>query len=733
MMKIVSFLIALLFGFSFFPAGRLPAGPPPPGGQPAAAAPFRVSLPLVQRPSLFDVAHISPNIGRTLGVVQDPFDQAVLYAYTFGSGVYKSSDAGQTWRPSSKGLGNLVIQSLTAHPAVPGVLYAGTYGDASAPYSGVYKSTDFGETWAATGEMANTWNGVVYKTPVVYALAVDPHNPNLLYAGTRMKDLPPYQLGGGGVFRSENGGASWTPVNAGLPNDKLYVYDLILNPSQPGQIFATLHGIPPGGIYVSNNGGASWTPWFLRDGALDGRALLLDPFDSTVLFYGAATNSGVWRYAVQDGWRRVFANWSANIGALSADPYHPNRIYAGVSQQIPGDDGFTYRLMRSTDGGGSWDVSESFNTSYPLAFSPNGRSLFAAVDFNGIWRSDDEGLSWVESSRGLTGFSAAGFDTGRADPNRMAVALYGEGVKVSTDGGRTWDNRMKGLETPNVTALAMDPADPNVIYVTTYMSGVYRTQNFGASWTALTAGYPYPAAGLQDAPSAPWNPLEDRPLPERDGDLRAPGGPDAAAQEVTGLVSGSALAISPADGRIVLVGTRGRGVLRLVDGVWTPTGLAAGSVYSLQFDLSAPGRVLAGSDAPSGGVQISADSGQTWTPGGLAGRRVNALAQSPDNPAVWLAGTDAGLYASTNGGTSWTPAGLNGQDVRGAAVMRGGQQRPAYFAATAAAVYASAALPGAWGPVSPALNDLGVQHLLRAYDGQSVFVISRLGGVKQVR
>ena len=179
-------------------------------GRPAQAepAPFVMALPVVMKQLGLSVAHLGPDLSRTMGVIQDPFNANMLYAYTFGSGVFKSIDYGQTWFASSTGMNYLVLHSMAADPLNAGVLYAGTYAETGGAYFGVYKSTNYGATWAPTGVLSNTWNGAVYTNPVVYAIEIDPTNPQRIYAGTRMRNLPDGALGGGGVFRSENGGAA---------------------------------------------------------------------------------------------------------------------------------------------------------------------------------------------------------------------------------------------------------------------------------------------------------------------------------------------------------------------------------------------------------------------------------------------------------------------------------------------------------------------------------------------
>jgi photosystem II stability/assembly factor-like uncharacterized protein len=704
---------------------------------------YTLRLPQVMNQFGLAVTRIGPDIGRPLGVVQDPFNASILYTYTVGSGIYKSIDAGHSWFPSSKGIGYLVMQSLAADPANPGVLYAGTFGDLSAPYNGVYKSLDYGASWAQTGEMGNTWNGAYYKNPVVYAIEVDPNNSQRIFAATRMRDLPGGALGGGGVFRSQDGGKTWKTVNTGLPGDQLYAYDLELNPASPGTLYVTLHGSPPGGVYKSTNAGDSWSQVFSKPEGLDGRALKVDPFNPGLLYYGAATFQGFWRYTA-NAWTRMVEDWNVHPRAIFTDPYHQGRVFIGIDYH--NGSSTPYGLARSNDSGASWIIVDTGNVSWDMAFSPDGQTSFLAYDWDGVYQSQDGGLSWNRSSSGLTGYSVTSVVVHPTNPAVLYATTYGGGVKYSQDGGLLWKDASFGmLRDANhyiyTTGLAINPSNNNVVYAITDGMGVYYTETATGPWRDLNVGYPSaPAAGAINGLSAAGlpgaDPLDNRPLPALDTDVPRlePASLDVSPQAGS-LAGGNLITFSPFDGSL-LIGTSGRGLIRFdeYEVVWAPTGLSSGSVYALAFDLAAPGRMLAGMDAASGSLMVSTNHGQVWSPSssGLAGRTVLSLAQSHANPLVFLAGTDNGLYASTNGGASWALAGLSGQVVKGAAV-HSSTRDPLYLAGSSTHAYYSFSLaPGSWSEISPAFQYAGVQMMLRDPSSQSVYVASRLAGILKI-
>src|SRR5206468_3734344 len=138
------------------------------------------------------------------------------------------------------------IMALAIDPMTPSTLYAGTYG------GGVYKSTSGGAGWSAVNTGLPYYYGRYYFRPYVTALAIDPQTPTTLYAGT----------GGSGVFKSTDGGASWSAVNTGLPYSGpsytphySYVPALAIDPQTPATLYAGTSG---SGVFKSTDGGASW-------------------------------------------------------------------------------------------------------------------------------------------------------------------------------------------------------------------------------------------------------------------------------------------------------------------------------------------------------------------------------------------------------------------------------------------------------------------------------------------
>ncbi len=184
-----------------------------------------------------------------------------------GRGVYRSTNAGETWTPVNQGLeaAGLNILSLAVHPCDPNTVYVGTLDH------GVFKTTNGGGAWTLSNQ------GL--PTAVVRALAVDPTNPDILYAGTENAAL----------FKSSNGGRTWQPSSAGL-NPEAWISSIAIDPARPQLVYAADRR---SGVYRSADGGKTWAS--INDG-LRVRAVnrLALSADGKLLFAGTE-GGGVFR------------------------------------------------------------------------------------------------------------------------------------------------------------------------------------------------------------------------------------------------------------------------------------------------------------------------------------------------------------------------------------------------------------------------------------------------------
>ena len=175
-----------------------------------------------------------------------------------GYGIWKSEDAGKTW--TSSGLKNSRhVPRIAIHPTNHNIVYAGVMGNLYKPTQerGVYKSIDGGKTWKKT-LFSNAHAGVV-------DLIMDPTNPRVLYASTWRINRTPYSLNSGGegsaLWKSTDSGETWTEIstNKGFPEGTLGIIGVTVSPLNSQRIWSIIENKDKGGLYRSEDGGETWT------------------------------------------------------------------------------------------------------------------------------------------------------------------------------------------------------------------------------------------------------------------------------------------------------------------------------------------------------------------------------------------------------------------------------------------------------------------------------------------
>ncbi|MBP1660872.1 MAG: glycosyl hydrolase, repeat-containing protein, partial [Candidatus Aminicenantes bacterium] len=173
-----------------------------------------------------------------------------------GDGVYKSTDAGKTWKPSGL-VDTSQISRVRIHPRNPDLAYVAALGHVYGPNEerGVYRTSDGGKTWERV-LFRNTRTGAI-------DLALDPTNPRMMFASLWEAGRTPYSLTSGGpgsgLFKSSDGGSSWTEIsrNTGLPQGVLGKIGVTVSPAAPNRVWAIVEA-EDGGVFRSDDGGQVW-------------------------------------------------------------------------------------------------------------------------------------------------------------------------------------------------------------------------------------------------------------------------------------------------------------------------------------------------------------------------------------------------------------------------------------------------------------------------------------------
>ncbi|MGE0711503.1 MAG: IPT/TIG domain-containing protein [Planctomycetota bacterium] len=417
------------------------------------------------------------------GIYIDPQSPQVLYATTGdgqpGTGVYKSVDGGANWAAASTGLpADATVRTFAIDPSNSQVLYAcHTTSQQGTPTTGqgLYKSTNGGASWTALG-------GGVAGVDNWIKIVIDPAAPATVYAATE---------GGVGLYKSTDAGATWSAANTGLPATPK-VYALAVHPSN-GTLYA---GVDTGGIFKSTNGAASWTA--TNSGYTEGSNGVLDVPEPRGITTGPGNE--VWVTTAGAGVFRstdAGATWTQILNGLNGllavtnvlhDPVQPNVVYAATNGR---------GIFRSTDGT-TWTTR---NTGLPrleirghrqVAVDPaNGNILWYASAGGGIFRSTDSGATWANRA---TAPIPAGVDHNcvAAVGSVVVVGTSGNQLFRSSDDGATWTNITTGLPNQSPQVILIDRSNVGTFYVGYTRAGagagLWKSINGGTSWAQLTNG-----------------------------------------------------------------------------------------------------------------------------------------------------------------------------------------------------------------------------------------------------
>lgn len=601
----------------------------------------------------------------------DPKDPRVVWAGTgepwtrnstsVGDGIYKSTDAGETWTNTGLGESERIAKILvdpvntnTVYACVPGKLWSDSND------RGVYRTTDGGKSWTKVLAGRNPSTGCSLMT-------MDPSSPQTLYAGMwdfRRKGWT-FRSGGdgpdapsaSGLYKSLDGGTTWTQLDdktaRGLPPAPWGRVAVTVAPSKPNVVYAFIEAVPPlNGLYRSSDGGRTWE---LRD----------------------RSQNMIWRPF-------YFAN-------LIVDPTNENRLFKP-------DGG----LIVSTDGGASFSgiAGAAHGDFHDVWIDPQDTDHLFAADDGGLWQSFDGGDRWVKNQNlPISQFYHVSTDTAR--PYNVYGGLQDNSVWVGPSqfpGGITnglWENLYGG----DGFWVFPDPKDANIVYAESqggYLGRVNRKTHeirdirplpaFGEkklrfNWNTpvhlspsgsgtlyIGAQYLYRSRDRGEtwhriSPDLTTNDTTKQQQ-EQSGGITV----DNSAAEMHTTIF--AIGESPKDSMVVWVGTDDGNVQVTRNGgrTWTNvTANIAGLPKNAWVSSVEPGRFAAGTVYATFDLHTlgdmrpyaykSTDFGKTWTsviPADAPVRGfVHVIKEDLVNPQLLFLGTEFGLWISADGGDHW--------------------------------------------------------------------------------
>lgn len=631
--------------------------------------------------------------GRTRGIVVDPDDENLntWFAGSVGGGVWKTTDAGLSWIHSTENLTNLATSTIVMAPSNHDVLYVGT-GEGfnnvdQIDGSGIWKTTDRGLTWE---QLESTTNGDFQN---VMRIVVDPNDENILLAAAN----PGFNGGGSPsqIFKSTDGGETWYSVYSG---QNLSVQQIVANPNNFNILYSTINNF---GVAKSTNAGESWVS--KNSGLSGGRfELAVSPVNPNRLYISAEGGpaGSIFYYSddAADTWTRIDPpnNWLGGQGwydnTIAGHPYDENICYVGGINlwqiTITGastmdldiiTDGYgqfggsskgvhvdqhnivcvpldkrsqTFRMIIGNDGGVSYsdDAGATFkhtlngyNTTQFYGFDKNNgtNEYIGGMQDNSTFKSpagggvDPDPLSQWSFKWGGDGYEAAWHYT---NSDRIIVSSQYNNIGRSDDRGASFYSIGQGIDkgssrAPFFTKVAESNQDPDLIF-TMGSSGVWRSTDFGTSWKAV----------------------------------RTPG-------SLAGTSTFSQVKISIADPLIIWAGsgiTAGNGLNVSRNGGlnYTETngysGATMGRITGLATHPSDPKTAYAlFSFANTPKVLMTTDLGETWedisgfgannavSSNGFPDVAVFSLVVMPYNESILWAGTEIGMFESTNNGEDW--------------------------------------------------------------------------------
>jgi photosystem II stability/assembly factor-like uncharacterized protein len=535
-------------------------------------------------------------------------DGNIVYA-GINSGLFKSMDYGYSWNWILGGS----FYALAVNPSDPEIIYAGTNSE------GIYQSIDGGDNWEQINDGLTSLD--------IRAISVDPVNSNIVYAGTA-----------DGIFKSVDNGDNWVAKNTGLTN--LDIRALSIDPITPSALYTGTGD----GVFKSIDNADNWVPKNTGLGNLNVLSLAINPV-TTGTVYAGTSDSAYRSLNGGDEWARIGEDMLQDeIKEIAINLLSPEILYAGgsgVYKSTDSGDNWTQvadiggsslgvnpvitdtvyagqwgnpnALFKSNDAGTNWEPVNLIAVPFTaFAVDPSDTKTIYVGSMNDVFKSIDCGENWTRKPCSITHTRALAINPS-ASNIIYAGGERGDDIGLifrSDDSGENWEDITDVIVTTNIFVLTVNPNLTNIVYAGTD-DGIYRSMDDGDTWTDITHGI-HP--DVRDIDIASDN--TDIVYAATDGGIfkSIDGGDSWVYKGLNGLCP-SEMAINPESPDTIYVGFGcWEGVYRSIDGGenWEQIneGLTWPEVSTLVINQKFPNVVYAGT--AGGGVFRSEDGGDHW-------------------------------------------------------------------------------------------------------------------------
>lgn len=428
--------------------------------------------------------------GRVPTVAFHPTNRNILYLGTSAGGVWKSTNEGASWVPLTDGQCSLVIGAIAVDPVNPEIVYAGTGEPSEATAGcGMLRSTDGGTTWSVFGQEAFVTS--VSTSLAFYGIVVDRATAGsatgtIVVAATNR-----------GVYRSTDSGRSWT-----MTTPALTFSDVVQHPTNASVLYAARYGVSgsttPPGLWRSSDKGATWT------------TVTTFTVDSTVrieMAVSPARPGSVWllsgrpdrRFGALYRWDDATnTRTSLDASGVNASPAIASRNNFGGQSEYnlmiavdPSDANVMYvggvRAFKSTNGGQTFsEIAPNIHCDWHVIMvDPNDPRRIMAGSDGGLFLSRDAASSFDALNGGLaTTLHYAGMSLHPTDPTGVLTGMQDNGTVITRNGMTAWN----GVNGGDGAFTATNPSDPNILYVSSQNGAMARIDLAAGTGRSITSG-----------------------------------------------------------------------------------------------------------------------------------------------------------------------------------------------------------------------------------------------------